>query len=147
MDFVVKKFNSLYVNDLYEILQIRSEIFVIEQNCIYQDIDNKDKKALHIIGRKNDKIAAYARVFDSGVLFDTPSISRLLVVKAERGHGYGNSLLNTAISAVYNNFKNKNISISAQFYLIEFYISHGFKTVGKQYLEDGLKHIKMIKQI
>ena len=145
MDFKVKNFQELTTSELYEILQLRSEVFVVEQDCVYQDIDFKDQKALHVLGLKDDKIIAYTRLFDSKQYFDTPSIGRVIVKDTERKFGYGHDLIKASIQAIVNNYEERIITISAQTYLQKFYESHGFKQVGKGYLEDGIPHIKMVR--
>ena len=145
MDFKVKKFKELTTSELYEILQLRSEVFVVEQDCVYQDIDFKDQKALHVLGLKDGKIIAYTRLFDSKQYFDTPSIGRVIVKDTERKFGYGHDLIKASIQAIVNNYEKKIITISAQTYLQKFYESHGFKQVGEGYLEDGIPHIKMVR--
>ena len=141
----IKSFSELTTNELYAILQLRSEVFVVEQNCVYQDIDNKDQKALHVIGIKNDKVVAYTRIFKSGYYFPKASIGRVVVKKNERKYGYGHVIIKHSIKAIKNNFNETSIKISAQTYLKNFYESHGFQKVGEEYLEDGIPHIGMIK--
>lgn len=145
MEFKVKKFKELTTSELYEILQLRSEVFVVEQDCVYQDIDFKDQKALHIIGTKEGKIIAYTRLFNSGEYFDTPSIGRVVVKDTERKYGYGHDLIKASIQAIVDNYNETKITISAQTYLQRFYETHGFKQVDEGYLEDGIPHIKMIR--
>ena len=145
MDFKVKNFQELTTSELYEILQLRSEVFVVEQDCVYQDIHFKDQKALHVLGLKDDKIIAYTRLFDSKQYFDTPSIGRVIVKDTERKFGYGHDLIKASIQAIVNNYQEKLITISAQTYLQKFYESHGFKQVDEGYLEDGIPHIKMVR--
>lgn len=145
MKFLIKNFKELTTSELYEILQLRSEVFVVEQDCVYQDIDRKDQKALHVIGIKEDKIIAYTRLFNSGQYFDTPSIGRVVVKNTERKYGYGHDLIKASIQAIVDNYSENKITISAQTYLQKFYESHGFVKVGEEYLEDGIPHIKMIK--
>ena len=144
MNFTVKKFQELTTSELYEILQLRSEVFVVEQDCVYQDVDGKDQKALHVLGFKNDKIVAYTRLFNSGQYFDTPSIGRVVVKDIERKFGYGHDLIKTSIQAITDNYKETKITISAQTYLQKFYESHGCIKVGEEYLEDDIPHIKMM---
>ncbi len=145
MKFVVKKFNELNTEELYSILQLRSEVFVVEQDCVYQDIDDKDQIAFHAIGMKENKIIAYARIFDSGDYFIQPSIGRILVKKEQRKFKYGYQLVEESIKYIENNFTEKAILISAQTYLTKFYNSLGFIQQGEGYLEDGIPHIKMIR--
>ena len=145
MDFITKKFSELNITELYEILQLRAEIFVVEQDCVYQDIDFKDQKALHVFGYKNNKIVAYTRIFKSGDYFDNASIGRVLVVASERKYGFGHDLMKASIAAINTHFKVTEITISAQKYLKKFYESHQFTQVGEAYLEDGIPHIRMDK--
>lgn len=140
-----KRFNQLSKNELYKIFQIRSQVFIIEQNCIYQDIDFKDQKALHILIKKKKEIIGYSRVFKSGDYFKKASIGRVVISKENRKKGYGKILMKESIKAIENIFKEKEIKISAQKYLLDFYTSIGFKKEGKEYLEDGIPHIAMIK--
>ena len=145
MDFKVKTFNNLTTSELYELLQLRSEVFVVEQDCVYQDVDGKDQKALHILGTKAHKIIAYTRIFNSGQYFDTPSIGRVVVKDTERKYGYGHDLIKASIQAIVDNYNETKITISAQTYLKKFYESHGFKQIDEGYLEDDIPHIKMIR--
>ena len=145
MKFIVKSFQELNTTELYKILQLRSEVFVVEQDCVYQDIDFKDQKSLHIFGYKNDKIVAYTRIFKAGDYFDNASIGRVLVVASERKYGYGHELMVASIEAIQAYFKVKEITISAQKYLKKFYETHQFIQVGEEYLEDGIPHIRMDK--
>lgn len=144
MTFYLKKFNELSNQELYEILQLRSEVFVVEQTCIYQDIDGKDYKALHLFGEKEGEIVAYTRLFKAGDYFDNTSIGRVAVKQIHRSFGYGHQIIKESINAIYNNFGISNIEISAQKYLQSFYESHGFKAFGPDYLEDGIPHIAML---
>ncbi|MCI2229454.1 GNAT family N-acetyltransferase [Polaribacter sp. MSW13] len=143
MEFTVKSFSELNLSELYEILQLRSEVFVVEQDCVYQDIDFKDQKSLHVFGFKNDKIVAYTRIFKPGDYFDNASIGRVVVAATERKYGYGHDLIKASIKAIKNHFKVDEITISAQKYLKKFYKSHNFIQIGEEYLEDGIPHIKM----
>lgn len=140
-----KTFNQLTITELYNMLQLRSEVFVVEQDCVYQDIDYKDQKALHILGFKNNKIVAYTRIFKPGDYFENASIGRVVVAKNERKHNYGYDIMNASITAVNNYFNETIIKISAQCYLVKFYNNLGFKQIGEQYLEDNIPHISMIR--
>jgi ElaA protein len=145
MKYIVKSFKELTTDELYEILQLRAEIFVVEQDCVYQDIDFKDQKSLHVFSRNNNKIVAYTRIFKPGDYFKNASIGRVLVLASERKFGYGHDLMKATIKAVEYHFKTDIITISAQEYLKKFYEFHNFKQVGKGYLEDGIPHIEMIR--
>ncbi|EIJ38166.1 putative acyltransferase [Galbibacter orientalis DSM 19592] len=141
----VKSFSAITKEELYEMLQLRSEVFVVEQDCVYQDIDYKDQKALHVLGKKEGKLVAYTRIFNSGDYFDNPSIGRVIVKMEERKFGYGHTIMKASIEAIYERFEKQDIEISAQCYLRKFYNSHGFTQTSEEYLEDGIPHIKMIK--
>lgn len=146
MNIEVKKFDELNTTTLYDILQLRSEIFVVEQDCVYQDLDGKDQKALHVIGKKNNKVVAYTRVFRSGDYFEHSSIGRVVVAKDQRQYGYGKVIMNASIKAVKENLNEDTIKISAQTYLKKFYNGLGFKEYGEEYLEDGIPHVAMMKK-
>ncbi|WP_394974443.1 GNAT family N-acetyltransferase [uncultured Croceitalea sp.] len=141
----VKTYQELTREDLYELLRLRTEVFVVEQDCVYQDIDNKDQKAIHVIGTKENQIVAYTRVFKSGDYFDNPSIGRVVVDKSNRKHGYGKDIMLASIEAIENLFGKNNIELSAQVYLKNFYNDLNFKEKGEEYLEDGIPHIRMIR--
>ena len=145
MDFYIKSFSELNTNELYQILQLRAEVFVVEQDCVYQDVDGKDQKSLHVFGTKNNKIIAYTRIFKPGDYFKNASIGRVVVVASERKFGFGHDVMKASILAIKNYFKEDIITISAQIYLKKFYESHEFYQVGKDYLEDGIPHIEMLK--
>jgi ElaA protein len=145
MDILIKNFNELSLEELYQVLQLRSEVFVVEQNCVYQDIDGKDEKALHVLGIKAGKVIAYTRCFDKGFYFEEAAIGRVLVKETERKNAYGHLILEASILAIEERFKTKNIKLSAQQYLTDFYENHGFMQIGEGYLEDGIPHIAMVK--
>jgi len=145
MRFQIKQFSKLSLSELYQILQLRSEVFVVEQDCVYQDIDFKDQKALHILGFKNDRIIAYTRIFKPDDYFENASIGRVVVKENERKFGYGHELMKVSIEAIKSKYHQDKITISAQLYLKKFYESHGFTQIGEIYLEDGIPHIRMVK--
>lgn len=144
MTIEVKTFDELTKIELYEILRLRSEVFVLEQNCVYQDIDQKDLQALHIIGTKDSQIVAYARAMDSGIYFSEAAFGRVLVRENYRKMGYGHKITSASIAAIKEHFDADEIRISAQVYLITFYQSHGFQTIGNRYMEEGIPHISML---
>jgi ElaA protein len=144
IEFVTKHFDNLTITELYAILQLRSEVFVVEQDCVYQDLDYKDQKALHVIGYKEDKVVAYSRIFKSGIYFKEASIGRVVVAKTEREFSFGKLLMKASIMAIEKEFNETVIRISAQKYLLKFYNSLGFIEVGEDYLEDGIPHINML---
>jgi len=144
--FSIKSFDELSTTELYKILRLRAAVFVVEQDCVYQDVDDKDQKALHVIGVKNNEVIAYTRIFDAGDYFDFPSIGRVVVAQNQRKYGYGHLIIKESILAIQNRFGSVSIKISAQTYLEKFYNSHGFNQVGEEYLEDGIPHIAMIRK-
>ena len=141
----VKTYTELTKEELYQILQLRSEVFVVEQECVYQDIDYKDQKAIHVLGVKNNRIIAYTRVFKPGDYFNEASIGRVVVAEKERKFKYGYSIMKSSIEAISTYFNETTIKISAQTYLRNFYNSLGFSQIGDGYLEDGIPHISMLK--
>ena len=145
MIFNIKRFNELSIQELYVILQLRSEVFVVEQDCVYQDLDNKDLDAYHVLGILDKEIVAYARIFKPGDYFLESSIGRIVVKKEFRKFQYGYKLVENSIQFIENNLQQNTILISAQSYLTKFYNSLGFIRVGEEYLEDGIPHIKMLK--
>ncbi|WP_047246896.1 GNAT family N-acetyltransferase [Maribacter thermophilus] len=140
----IKTFDELDTLELYNILRLRSAVFVVEQDCVYQDVDGKDQKALHVIGKKEGRIVAYTRIFGPGDYFEEASIGRVVVSQEERKFGYGIDIMKTSIKAVHEHLNEKKIRISAQKYLTKFYNSLGFLETGEEYLEDGIPHIAMI---
>lgn len=144
--FEVKHFTELSVEELYQILQLRQEIFIIEQNCIYPDIDGIDKQCYHVFVKAKDreKIIAYARLVPANLKFDVPSIGRVINDKNHRGKGLGKLLMQKAIDLTMSLFKTDSIKISAQTYLFKFYSELGFKAIGETYDEDGIEHVDML---
>lgn len=145
MIFNIKKFKELSTHELYAILQLRAETFVVEQDCVYLDLDNKDQKAYHVLGVLDTKIVAYARIFKPGDYFLESSIGRIVVKKDFRKLQYGYQLVENSIQFIEKNLQENNILISAQSYLFKFYSSLGFTQIGEEYLEDGIPHIKMLR--
>ncbi|MGV7106035.1 GNAT family N-acetyltransferase [Flavobacterium sp. U410] len=145
LEFKIKRFDELSTVELYELLQLRSEVFVVEQNCVYQDIDGKDQKALHVLGYYQGNLAAYSRLFDKGYYFDEASIGRVVVSPKYRDKKFGHDLMKTSIQAISDFYGEDIITISAQEYLQKFYESHGFLIISEMYLEDDIPHIRMRK--
>lgn len=143
IEFKIKPFTALSTQEMYEILKLRSEVFIVEQNCVYQDIDSKDQKALHVLGYYQNELAAYCRLFDAGNYFDNASIGRVIVSPKFRENKWGHNLMRVAIAGVDEHFNKSQITISAQLYLQKFYESHGFVTTSETYLEDDIPHIEM----
>jgi len=146
MQVYIKTFDELAIHELYQILRLRSEVFVVEQDCVYQDVDNKDQKALHVIGLKEDEVVAYTRVFKPGDYFDNVSIGRVVVRQDQRKYGLGKQIMLATMAAIDQRFPNKPIEISAQSYLLKFYTDLGFSAFGEEYLEDGIPHRRMLKK-
>lgn len=143
MQINIKSFDELTKKELYALLQLRSEVFVVEQNCVYQDIDGKDEKAYHVLGFKNDMLVSYTRIFKSGDYFKEASIGRVVVKESQRRFKLGYSIMEASINFIKAQLQEKTIHISAQSYLINFYESLGFVIQGEEYLEDGIPHVGM----
>ncbi len=147
MEFKLSKFTELTPDDLYNLLRLRSEIFVVEQNCIYQDLDDKDQQSYHLLVYKPlNNLIAYARIMDCNISYSNfCSIGRVLVKKENRKSNLGTLLMERSIKECENLFGQIPIKISAQFHLKFFYNRLGFKEEGEQYLEDDIPHISMIR--
>jgi ElaA protein len=143
INWKIKPFNELSLQELYSLLKLRSIVFVVEQNCIYQDIDGKDEKALHLLGEYNNEIVAYARLFKGGDYFKNASIGRVVIHPEARDKKFGHEMMQQAIAGIETYFKETKITISAQLYLQKFYESHGFLKTSDVYLEDDIEHIEM----
>lgn len=143
LQWKIKRFETLSVIELYAILHLRSKVFVVEQNCVYQDIDGKDKIALHLMGEYEGQIVAYSRLFKAGDYFEDASIGRVVVDGAFRDKKWGHELMHQAISGIEQHFGTTKITISAQLYLKKFYESHLFVPSSAMYLEDDIPHIEM----
>tara|TARA_B100000929_G_scaffold46289_2_gene32961 strand:- start:1852 stop:2295 length:444 start_codon:yes stop_codon:yes gene_type:complete len=146
MTIEIKAFNELTLNSLYEVLQLRAEVFVVEQNCPYQDVDGKDQKAMHILGYHKEQLVAYTRVFKPGYYFDNASIGRVVVKENARQYGFGKDIMKASIAFIEDTLDLSTIELSAQTYLKKFYNDLGFKEIGEGYLEDDIPHIRMIKK-
>ena len=144
MVITVKSFDELSNDELYQIMRLRSEVFVVEQNCVYQDLDNKDQKALHVLGKNDEGLVAYTRLFAPGDYFESTSIGRVVVAPNQRNYGYGKQIMQSTLAAIEERFPKTPIELSAQTYLIKFYRELGFETKGEEYLEDGIPHILMV---
>ena len=145
IEIKVKRFEELTLNELYSLLQLRMEVFCVEQNCVYQDIDGKDKKALHVLGFKEGNLIAYTRLFAPGEYFDIANIGRVVVAKNERKHKYGYDIMEASLLAIKDYYNESTVKVSAQSYLKGFYNNLGFIEIGEEYLEDGIPHTAMIK--
>lgn len=146
IEWLLKKFQELTPYQLYAILQLRNEVFVVEQNCVFQDADDKDQNSYHLMGFSDNKLVAYTRLVPPGEIYEHPSIGRVVTSPSARRSGAGKELMQQSIDAVYKLFGFQSIKIGAQFYLKKFYESFGFEQNSGSYLEDGIEHIYMIKQ-
>lgn len=143
LNWIYKSFDALTTTELYAIMQLRNEVFVVEQNCVYQDADNKDFESFHLSAWDNTILVAYCRIIPPKLSFAEASIGRVLTAPAYRKMGAGRTLMQKAISKTLQQFNCLEIAISAQLYLQNFYQSLGFKQIGDTYLEDGIAHIEM----
>lgn len=144
MNWKIKRFEELKLKEMYEILALRNEIFIVEQECPYQDCDDKDEKSYHLFAEENGEIVAYSRIIEKGVSYDEISIGRVTVKKSYRGKGISREMLSKAIEFIEKDLKETEIKIQAQAYLLNFYKSFGFKEVSEEYLEDNIPHIDMV---
>ena len=141
--FIWHNFDSISKEELYDVLSLRQRVFIIEQDCFYEDLDYSDQDANHLLLYKDNKLIGYSRVFQPGIKYDAASIGRIVTDLDYRGRGYGKSITQEAIQFLKNNFPGSDISISAQYRLVNFYKDLGFEREGEVYLEDNIDHIKM----
>jgi len=140
----IKAFAGLTTAQLYMLLRLRNEVFVVEQNCPYQDIDGKDLKAMHLMAMDGDRLAAYCRLLPAGVSYPECSIGRVITCSDYRGSGLGQKLMESAIREIRKHYGEVPVRIGAQYYLKRFYESFGFAQTSEIYLEDGIEHIEML---
>jgi ElaA protein len=143
--WLLKRFDELTSHELYAALQLRNEVFVVEQACIFQDADDKDQACFHLLGYQQNKLIAYTRLVPPGVAYPYSSIGRVVTSPAVRRSGAGRALMQESINKNYELFGINTIQIGAQLYLKSFYESFGFVQTGEPYLEDGIPHIHMLK--
>lgn len=143
MEIRIKRFQELTPDEVYALLQLRSEIFVVEQECIYLDPDGKDHKALHVLGMESGKLVAYTRLFAPGDYMEQASIGRVAVRMENRGKGLARQIMIASMDAIGQHYHTAHIALSAQRYLEDFYRDLGFEATGEPYLEDGIPHIEM----
>ena len=146
MIWTLKPFDDLTPKELYNILQLRNEVFIVEQNCPYQDLDNKDLYAYHLMGMKENKLIAYSRLLAPGISYSESSIGRVVSSPAVRKTGIGKKLMTESIIQIQNLFQTDTIRIGAQLYLKKFYESFGFVQQGEVYPEDNIPHIIMLRK-
>ena len=144
LHWTYQPFADLTLTELYTIMQLRSEVFVVEQNCVYQDADEKDLLCYHLCGWDGGKLVAYCRIMPPGLAFTEASIGRVLTAAPYRKNGTGRLLMQKAITETLQQFNCSQIIISAQLYLNKFYQSLNFQQISDVYLEDGIAHIKMM---
>lgn len=147
IQWALKKFAALTPSELYAILQLRNEVFVVEQNCVFQDADDKDQECYHLMGFAGSKLAAYTRLVPPSVIYPEISIGRVVTSPSIRRSGAGRELMAESIACCYRLFGKGPIKIGAQHYLRMFYESFGFQIVSDVYLEDGIEHIYMRKDV
>lgn len=142
-----KAFKDLTVDEYFEIIFLRTEIFVVEQDCPYQEVDEKDRKSFHLFGRAEDgQVMAVTRILPAGVSYNEISVGRVALKKEFRGMGLADELMKETVNFIETQFGKQPIRISAQQYLSNYYNKHGFKQVGEMYLEDDIPHIEMINE-
>ena len=146
MKLTLKHFDALTPHELYAILQLRSEVFGIEQNCVYQDMDNKDQACFHLMGWQDNRLVAYTRLVPPGISYPEPSIGRVVTSPAARRTGFGKTLMEKSIAEIISLYGKTPIKIGAQLYLKKFYESFDFEQSGDVYDEDGIPHIPMTRK-
>ncbi len=146
IEWTIKSFPELSPSALYGILKLRSEVFVVEQQCIFLDMDDKDQESRHVMGRLNDELVATCRILPPGLAYDEPSIGRVVGSPRYRGKGAGIALMENAIQETLRLYGTLPIKIGAQLYLKRFYESFGFVQCSETYMEDDIPHIKMLRK-
>lgn len=144
MEYKIRTFDELSNKELYSILRLRSEIFVVEQNCVYQDLDNKDLNAYHLMAIENGELIGYLRILNKGVSYKEASIGRVVVKKEYRRKKLGLEIINKGIDFIINTLQEKEVRISAQVYAKNLYKKAGFVEVSEEYLEDDIPHVEML---
>lgn len=145
MEWKLKSYEELSKEELYRIIKLRIDVFIVEQNCPYQELDDMDEKAHHLFLDQEGEISAYCRLFSSGVVGKEASIGRVIVRKQDRGKGWAKTLLEKALGFLESEWGETAVKISAQDYPRSFYGLFGFKEVSEVYLEDGIPHVDMVK--
>lgn len=146
MDWELKTFAELSVEALYAVLRLRSRVFVLEQRCVYLDLDNKDQQAFHLLGKEDTRLVVYSRLFAPGTYFTEAAIGRIVTAPGVRGRGLGKALVIQSIRSLRKLYPQAPIAISAQRHLQKFYEQLGFESTGDSYLEDGIPHLRMIRK-
>ena len=143
-NWICKAFDELTAAELYAILRLRSEVFVVEQNCVFLDMDDKDQYCYHLTAWRGEVLAGYSRIVPAGISYVESSIGRIVTSPVLRGHGIGRELILQSVHALYTLYGKQPIRIGAQYYLLKFYASFGFVQKGEIYLEDGIEHVQML---
>lgn len=146
MIWKIKSFEEITTSELYEIIKARVDVFVVEQNCPYPDLDGYDQQAIHIWAERENNVLAYCRIFNKGIKYPETSIGRVLTTEKGRGKSIGKQLIQYAVETIENRFHTSEIRISAQDYLLRFYSGFGFEDTGKKYLEDNIPHTEMFRK-
>ncbi|TDL31523.1 GNAT family N-acetyltransferase [Jeotgalibacillus sp. S-D1] len=147
MKWTLKTFNELSTYELYQILMLRNSVFVVEQQCAYQEIDGNDLNSFHLSFGDGEQLAAYARLLPAGVKYNTPSIGRIIVHESFRGSGIARELVSKSIDVMQNEWNVSEIKLQAQTYLRHFYQSFGFEETSEDYLDDGIPHVDMLMKV
>lgn len=146
MIWKIKSFEEITTSELYEIVKARVDVFVVEQDCPYPDLDGYDQKAIHIWAEEDQNVLAYCRIFNKGIKYPETSIGRVLTTEKARGKSLGKQLIQYAVETIENRFHTSEVRISAQDYLLRFYSGFGFEDTGKKYLEDNIPHTEMFRK-
>jgi ElaA protein len=146
INWITRKFDELTLEQLYSILELRNEVFIVEQNCVYNDTDGKDQSAWHLMAIEGDKLIAYTRILPPGISYSDPAIGRVVTAPSTRRSGLGKELMKRSIEACEKLFGKTSITLNAQVYLQSFYESLGFIVVGEEYLDDEIPHIRMSRK-
>lgn len=144
INWEVKHYKDLSVDEFHDLIYLREKVFIVEQDCPYQDVDGKDKVSFHLIGRLDNEIVATSRILPPGVSYNEVAIGRVVMAAKARGKGYAHDMMRQSKSFIVQTFGNVPIRLSAQKYLEAYYASHGFESTGKEYLEDGIPHVEML---
>lgn len=145
VEWRVVRFGELSPHDLHDVLRLRQEVFVVEQNCVFREIDGRDPLALHVLGRRDGRLVAYARVFAPGVIGEEASIGRVLTEASARGAGLGRAVVAEAMRTIERIAPRAPIRLAAQLHLERFYQSFGFVGIGEKYVDDGIVHLDMVR--
>lgn len=140
----IKHFKDLTLDEFHDLIALRIEVFIIEQNCPYQELDGLDKGAYHLLIRENDKIIATARILLPGIVYPEIAIGRVVSSPRYRSFKLGHLIMKNSIEFILNNLKENKARLSAQSHLVGYYEKHGFQSTGKNYLEDGIPHTEML---